>query len=327
MQVADAQPRLSVKRHPIVLVRNFLAVQFASAGTYALAGSVLHFARIWRELPLLSNIPFTVAQAILVFGAEVALVMYIFLSWYRSNLYAYDGHVIVSNGLVWRSTKRVPVPLSASLDIRQNPLGRLTKYGTVVVTEGSKVARLTHVPEPGHFARTLRGMSGKISAPHDPAQLLTEPEHDGLEFKSSLRWDIRNGKVNRALERSAIKTIAAFMNSKGGHLVIGVTDDRTVRGLQDDIRTLQRKDKDGFEVHVGNIFNSMIGAHLRGCLAIQWAEHKNNPYCILTVAPAAEPAYVRVDNAEEFFVRTGNGTTSLTVSQVPAYLRSRFGNM
>jgi hypothetical protein len=70
----------------------------------------------------------------------------------------------------------------------------------------------------------------------------------------------------------------------------------------------------------------MIGAHLRNCLTMSWAEHEGRDFCVLTVAPAAEPAYVRVDNTEEFFVRTGNGTTALTVSQVPTYLKRRFRN-
>lgn len=318
--------RLAVKRHPVVLVRNFLALQFASAGIYIGAGSMAHFARIWRGLPLVGYyFPFTFAQVAFVFIAEVILVMYIFLSWYRTNLSVYDRQVVVSGGVLRRFSQPMNIEPSATITFKQNPLGRLTKYGTVIVQQGGDSWRLRHVPEPDDFTRAMQGAAGHMRL-DDPVGLLSRNEDGTLEFKSSLRWDTRAGKVNRALEKAALKTVAAFLNSSGGHLVLGVSDDRKVRGLHEDISTLQRKDRDGFELHVSNLFGSMIGAHLRSCLTMTWAEHEGRHFCVLTVAPGAEPAFVRADNTEEFFVRTGNGTTSLTVSQVPTYLKSRFGN-
>lgn len=325
MQAAHGAPRrLSAKRHPVVLVRNFLAIQFASAGAYALVGAVTHVSRIWRSTPFNTYIPFSVAQALFVFIAEGALIMYIFLSWYRANLYVYDGQVNVHEGILWRTMQRIPVPLTADVSIRQNMLGRLTKYGTVVIRNGRHVTKLVHVPEPQQFVAAIRGAAGVPVVPADPVALLDQPEHDGLEFKGSLRWDGKMGKVNRALEKSALKTIAAFMNSRGGHLVLGVADDREVSGVAADIATLARKDRDGFETHLGNLFNATVGPHLRGCMTVSWASHGGREFCVVSVAPAAEPAYVRSDNLEEFFVRSGNGTASLTISQAQAYLRGRF---
>lgn len=318
--------RLTVKRHPVVLVRNFLALQFASAGLYIGAGSVTHFARIWRGLPLVGYyFPFAIAQTMFVFVAEVALVMYIFLNWYRTNLSVHDGHVLTSGGVFHSSSRTFRIHPDASIRIKQNPLGRLTKYGSIIVEQGMDRWRLNHVPDPDLFLAAMRGASGHVRL-EDPVGLLVRPENDELEFKSSLRWDVRAGKVNRSLEKAAFKTVAAFLNSQGGHLVLGISDDRSVRGLDNDIGTLQRKNRDGFETHIGNLFNSMIGAHLRGCLAVHWAERDGKDFCVLSVAPAAEPAYLRADNTEEFFVRTGNGTTALTVSQVPVYLKRRFGH-
>lgn len=320
------QRRLTVKRHPVVLVRNFLALQFASAGVYIGVGSLAHFARIWRGLPVVGYyFPFTVAQAAFIFMAEAILVMYIFLSWYRTNVSVYGTYVSVSGGVFRRSERRMDISPSATVAFKQNPLGRLTKYGTVIVRQGNDSWRLNHVPEPDEFTRAMQGAAGSIQL-DDPKALLGRNEDGSLEFKSTLRWDTRTEKVNRALEKAAFKTVAAFLNTSGGHLVLGIGDDRSVRGLDEDIRTLQRKDRDGFEIHVSNLFNSMIGAHLRNCLNISWAEHNGQHFCVLSVAPGAEPAYLRTDNTEEFFVRTGNGTTALTVSQVPTYLKGRFGN-
>ena len=46
-----------------------------------------------------------------------------------------------------------------------------------------------------------------------------------LEFKSTFQWDVVKGEQNKALRLSSLKTIAAFLNSQGGTLLIGVEDD------------------------------------------------------------------------------------------------------
>ena len=53
-------------------------------------------------------------------------------------------------------------------------------------------------------------------------ELIAEGESDELEFKSTLRWDIHEGVINKKLEEVAIKTVAAFANSQGGTLLIGI---------------------------------------------------------------------------------------------------------
>jgi predicted HTH transcriptional regulator len=56
-----------------------------------------------------------------------------------------------------------------------------------------------------------------------------------LEFKSSLRWGVPEGGVNKTLEKVIVKTIAGFLNSKdGGTLLIGVADNGTILGLEGD---------------------------------------------------------------------------------------------
>ncbi|HYW09482.1 MAG TPA: DUF262 domain-containing protein, partial [Longimicrobium sp.] len=44
-------------------------------------------------------------------------------------------------------------------------------------------------------------------------EMIAEGESDELEFKSSFRWDVREGVVNRKLEEVIVKTVAAFANS------------------------------------------------------------------------------------------------------------------
>ena len=75
--------------------------------------------------------------------------------------------------------------------------------------------------------------------------LILKGESDELEFKSSFRYDYRQQKVNKALESVIIKTLAGFMNTQGGSILIGVADDGSIVGLEADYATLSRKDSDG----------------------------------------------------------------------------------
>src|SRR5690606_28338891 len=89
----------------------------------------------------------------------------------------------------------------------------------------------------------------------DIEDIIAEGEHDGLEFKSSLRWDTKENRLNKDLERIVLKTIAAFNNGygDGGRLIIGVDDDQNVLGLENDYSTLSGNDRDAFQRHLRSL--------------------------------------------------------------------------
>src|SRR5262249_16178419 len=68
------------------------------------------------------------------------------------------------------------------------------------------------------LARLNRGVQGDLRA------LIAKGESSDLEFKSSFRWDLKENKLNRALEGVILKTLAGYMNGNGGTLLIGVAD-------------------------------------------------------------------------------------------------------
>ena len=116
------------------------------------------------------------------------------------------------------------------------------------------------------------------------AQIINQEENERLEFKSSLRFDHKIGQINRDLEKAAMKSIAAFLNSKGGYLVIGVDDSRKPLGLHHDYQTIQRKDSDGFENHFTQVFNAMIGPEFRHLVKLWFYNIEEYEACIIQVA-------------------------------------------
>src|SRR3712207_6558701 len=89
--------------------------------------------------------------------------------------------------------------------------------------------------------------------------LIAQGEGPTVEYKSSLRWDYRESRVNRDLTKVAVRTLAAFLNAQGGTLLIGVDDEGNVLGLEADIACLQKKSLDGFELTLRSAIANHLG--------------------------------------------------------------------
>ncbi len=110
-----------------------------------------------------------------------------------------------------------------------------------------------------HAIKALEHISfftGRGSVP-DPGirDLIGAGEGYNLEFKTSLRWDIRQEKKNPAIEHASLKTISAFLNSSGGHLLIGVEDNGRVEGVEID----KFENDDKFLLHFWNLVKASMG--------------------------------------------------------------------
>lgn len=178
----------------------------------------------------------------------------------------------------------------------------------------------------------VQGMSvtAEVSAAATIEELIAEGESDGLEFKSSLRWDYEQGSLNKKLEDLVVKSAAAFANSDGGTLLIGVSDTGSVLGLENDYASLNG-DRDKYERHLRNMLNQHLGAaFVASKLQITFPMSKGMEICQIEVSPASEPLVIKLkDNndqlKERFFVRNGNSSQEMPLSQMQSYLKSRFG--
>lgn len=307
------------------MVRNFIGLQCIAALFYITAASVAYYARIWRGLPIISqHVSFQIAQIFFIFFTEIALVVYVFLLWYRETIRVNMDRLTYDSGVLIRKHVAISLNTVTSAVYTQSLLGRLTHYGTVLLRDrnGSALIRLGGMPEPVQFVDRVLQLMGRTST--DPQAFVALPEHEKLERKSTFRWDIQRQTVNRSLEKSAMKTIAAFLNSGGGHLLLGVDDHGNAVGMTHDWATLPRKDADGFENHFSHVLSTMIGPTFRQHVQLQHFEHQGKSCLAVAVTPATRPAYVHEDGREEFFIRTGNGTTSLRLSEATDYMKSRF---
>lgn len=154
--------------------------------------------------------------------------------------------------------------------------------------------------------------------------LITLGESQTLEFKSSLRWDYRQEKVNKQLEFVIVKTIAGFFNHKGGSLLVGIDDGGEILGLDKDYSTLKQKNKDGFELSINGLIKSHMGGDL--CPFVQSIFHRidEKDLCQILVEPSDHPVYVQQSGKSLYFVRTGNATRELDTREAVEHIKRRY---
>lgn len=158
----------------------------------------------------------------------------------------------------------------------------------------------------------------------DIERLIKSGESQNLEFKSSLRWDVKQENVNKDLEKVILKTLAGFMNSEGGQLVIGVEDDGSIFGLENDYKALNNADRDKFENHLVQIMKTSIGVEYIKYLSFVFDELDNKDVCLITILKADKPAFVNFKGKEEFYVRTGNNTSPLSMKEAQEYIKNHW---
>jgi predicted HTH transcriptional regulator len=117
------------------------------------------------------------------------------------------------------------------------------------------------------------------------------------------------------------RTIAGFMNTKGGTLLIGVEDDKTTIGLDRDYNTLKKKNNDGFLIHLSHIINNYLGKEFSAFWSANIIRNKGIDICRIDVSPANRPVYTKRNNQEEFFVRVSATTEPMQIKEAHEYIK------
>jgi ATP-dependent Lon protease len=159
-------------------------------------------------------------------------------------------------------------------------------------------------------------------------KMISEHESSRVEFKSSARWNYRKGGQDPALELAVVKTVAGFMNAKGGTLLIGVDDEGQVLGLENDYKVTSKGNKDGFELWLTNTFMNCLGKTASMGLDVSIDDIDGKDVCLTDVKPSQKPVFVNAPKSkieDEFYVRMNNQTQRLSKAELLDYEKERWG--
>src|SRR5439155_24974602 len=150
----------------------------------------------------------------------------------------------------------------------------------------------------------------------------SEDQH--LEYKATLRWDLKEKAKSRLVESATVKTMAGFLNSRfGGTLLIGVADDGSIVGLEHGYATLSKEgkaDADVFLLHLNQLVANAVGLAATANVTTVIHHVDSHDICRVHVEPCGFPVQAEVTVADTkgqfskevaFFVRLNNGTRAI----------------
>jgi len=108
-----------------------------------------------------------------------------------------------------------------------------------------------------------------------------------LEFKSTLRWNLKEARQDdKNVTHASMKTIAAFFNTEGGDLLIGVADDGSIVGIEAD----QLENDDKFMRHLAQVVRNGLGDRAGTCIDPKTQIVQGKTVCVVNrVAERARP--------------------------------------
>ncbi|NIV38815.1 MAG: PH domain-containing protein [Anaerolineae bacterium] len=283
---------------------------------------------------LAGTVSYNLLVAIGMTTIQVLIVAISFVAWYLPVYLIQRDKILLRRSSLFEDKVIAEIQQISGLEVLQGALGRRLDYGTLVINsaDAEENAYIKDVPNPASYARQIedliepeRGVHA-TPEPRPVGELIAAGEGQYVEFKSSLMWDYRRQVVNKALYEPVMKNIVGFMNSSGGALLIGVDDDGAILGLEADYHVMRKPDSDGFENVFNMAFNKMIGVEYRRFVDVAFPEIEGKQVCAVSVRPATWPAYLRAKGSEAFYVRAGNASQPLTVSQAARYIQDKFND-
>lgn len=141
--------------------------------------------------------------------------------------------------------------------------------------------------------------------------LIKRGESKTLAFLPALRWNHEENRQDEAgVTHAVLATIAAFLNTEGGDLLIGAAG-RSVTGIEHD----GFQTDDAFVRHLTGVVRTGLGERAGTCVDPRVQVVQGKSVCVVSCQRNPEPVFLKWEGVEaapegDFFVRSGPGTVS-----------------
>jgi len=116
------------------------------------------------------------------------------------------------------------------------------------------------------------------------SELIKQAEGSILEFKETLIYDTKQNRKSGDVLLSSLKTIAGFLNTGGGTLLIGVVNDSgDIKGIERDLKTMKHGNNDRFELKIRNCLKERFKPQPIGKVNISFEKFKEGTICRVDV--------------------------------------------
>jgi len=154
--------------------------------------------------------------------------------------------------------------------------------------------------------------------PHGPLPL---DLHHRLEQGKLQPLEVRN-EMQRRLNKAVTETIAGFLNTSGGTLLIGVDDAGTTLGIEPDLEYCQKdkQDADGWMLSLKTVITNALGADVWSGVRVSLVPHRAKMVAVILCPRRASQTWHYEGGGESFYIRTGNATAELKGRTLVGYI-------
>jgi len=156
-------------------------------------------------------------------------------------------------------------------------------------------------------------------------------EDKNVEVKSSMLWNKRNNKCseNDYLALEIVRSIAAFMNSDGGSVIVGINPEKEIIGIEADFQCLgKQKNWDGWQQRLQDKIKKFSSDYVLflDSIKVTKCQSKSKIVAQILVSQGRKPAFTKsIDNSQvDFYIRGINGIVPLYADGLADYLRSHW---
>ncbi len=148
--------------------------------------------------------------------------------------------------------------------------------------------------------------------------IIRKGEGKKIEFKQTFSKNIRTGKSDKEIQKSALKNVVGFLNADGGCLLVGVTDEGMITGIKDDFYKSDDKYLNKFK----DILKSKIGVEFFSFIEYNIFTVMGKKVLKIDCKPSKDPCFYE---EVEFYVRSNPATDRLEGKKQMEYIRRHFG--
>lgn len=322
--------RIIIKEGPVVFLRNVIAMEILATVIFMGLSYLANYEQLFKYFNLNNLISYNNFVIIIFSLFQLFYILALFFDWYLKYYEIREREIVRHSGLMMKRKKSVSLLHIVAVETSQSPLDRILRHATLILEHGNgRVTRIRNVANYEEYSEIIKQtIDNTMKKPiHSKSLQMFLKEGEGLflEYKQTLRYDLRRQCISKDVERSVVKAIAGFMNADGGMLIIGVDDEGKVTGLKNDYETLAKKNRDGFENHLNNLVKTMLGVKFANYIHVRFDYYNDNEACLVSVDPSHKPAYIQnSEGKEEFFVRMGNSTQPFSMSEAEEYIKTRW---
>ena len=159
----------------------------------------------------------------------------------------------------------------------------------------------------------------KLSKSDRVLHYLSQGEGGRIEYKQTFSKDLKSGTKERYIEDSSIKNIVGFLNKKGGSLLIGITDESDIYGIENDF--YQTDDK--YLLHFKNKIKTAVGEEFFDLIDYEIIEVNGSKVLLVECQESPIPVYMY---GKDFYVRTNPATDKLEGPTLVQYIKNHFNH-